>query len=99
MRKLQESAEAARRTAIDRPAKNRKAAIDGSAFRAGLDQVAEPSDGLDQLDAELLAQTPDEDLDRIRVAVEVLVVEMLGQLAAGDDAAGMVHQVREQAVF
>jgi hypothetical protein len=33
--------------------------------------VAEPSDGLDQIERKLLAQAPDEDLDRIRIAVEI----------------------------
>src|ERR1700722_18906904 len=51
----------------------------------GLDDVAEASRGLDDVDAKLLAQSPHEDLDRIRIAVEVLLVEMDDDLAAGND--------------
>ena len=47
----------------------------------GADEVAEAARGLDDVDAELLAQAPDEHLDRIRIAVEILLVEMLDDLA------------------
>ena len=49
----------------------------------GLDEVAEPPHRLDQVHAEFLAQTADEDLDRVGIAIEVLVVEMLDQFGAG----------------
>ncbi len=48
--------------------------------------VAEPADSLDEIDGKLLAQAPDEHLDSIGVAVEILLVEMLDELGAGDDA-------------
>src|SRR3569623_562242 len=56
-------------------------------------EIAETTDGLDDVDVELLADAADEDLDRIRVAVEILVIEMLHQLGARHHAPGMVHQV------
>ena len=89
--KLQNNAEAARRTAIERPARTIEdsAGTPAHAFAPSraVDQVAEAAHGLDDVDAELLAQAADEDLDGVRVAVEILVVEVLGQLAARDDAA------------
>src|ERR1700748_1606072 len=43
-------------------------------------EIAQPSDGLDDVDVQLLADTADKDLDGVRVAVEILVVEMFDQL-------------------
>src|SRR6516162_1295242 len=63
------------------------------------EQIAEPAHGLDDIDAELFADAADEHLDGIGVAIEVLVVEMLDQFAARDHAAGMMHEVGEQAIF
>jgi hypothetical protein len=40
---------------------------------------------------ELAAQAADEDFDRVAVAVEILRVQALGQLALGDDLAGAVN--------
>src|ERR1700752_4399909 len=62
-------------------------------------QVAEAAHGLDHVDAELAADAADEDLDRVGVAVEILVVEVLAQLGARDHAAGMMHEIGEQPVF
>src|SRR5215831_2161548 len=63
------------------------------------EQIAKPAHGLDDIDAELFANAADEHLDGIGVAIEVLVVEMLDQFAARDHAAGMMHEVGEQAIF
>jgi len=48
-----------------------------SAHRPGSQQITEAANGLNDLDAELLADTADKHLDGIGIAVEVLVVEML----------------------
>ena len=61
--------------------------------RVGVEKIAEAAHGLDDVDAELLAQAADEHLDGVRIPVEILVVEVLGQFAPRDDAAGMVHQI------
>src|SRR4029079_9194982 len=61
--------------------------------------VAEPADSLDEIDGKLLAQAPDEHLDGIGVAVEILLVEMLDQLGARDDALTMQHEISEHAIF
>src|SRR6266545_7144653 len=61
--------------------------------------VAEPADSLDEIDGKLLAQAPDEHLDGIRVPVEILLVEMLDKLGAGDHAAPMQHEISEHAIF
>src|SRR5947207_13267679 len=63
------------------------------------EQIAEAAHGLDHVDAELLADASDKDLDGIGVAVEILVVQMLDQFRARDYAAGMVHEIGEQAIF
>src|SRR5262245_12165893 len=62
-------------------------------------KVAEPAPGLDDVDAELLADAADEHLDGVGVAIEVLVIEMLDQLAARHHAAGMMHEIGQQAIF
>src|ERR1051325_10840874 len=61
--------------------------------------VAEPADSLDEILGELLAQTPDEHLDGVGVAVEILLVEMLDELGAGDDPALVQHEISKHAVF
>src|SRR5260370_5123470 len=63
------------------------------------EEIAETAHGLYHVDAELLADSADEDLDGVGVAVKILVVEMLDQLGARDHAAGVVHEVGEQPVF
>src|ERR1700722_1040417 len=78
---------------------NRRSASELARIARRGEQIAEPAHGLDHVDAELLADAADEDLDGVRVAVEILVIEMLDQLGARDDAAGVVHQVGEQAVL
>src|SRR3990170_3527250 len=61
--------------------------------------IAKPPDGLDQIYGKLLAQAPDEHLDRVRVAIEILLVEMLDELGAGDDALPVQHEIMEHPVF
>ena len=55
----------------------------GAERGVGLDDIAEPARGLDYVDAEFLAQAADENLDRVRIAIEILIVEMIDDLAAG----------------
>src|SRR5690606_26531182 len=54
---------------------------------------------LDHVDAHLLAQATDEHLDRIGIAVEILVVQMLDQFRARHHLAHVVHEVGEQPEF
>src|SRR5689334_890547 len=61
--------------------------------------VAQPTYGLDHVGRDLLAQTADEHLDGVAVAVEVLLVEVLDQLGARHHALVVMHQVGEQAVL
>src|SRR5712672_508352 len=63
------------------------------------EQIAEAAHGLDHVDAELLADAADEDLDRVGVPVEILVVQVLDQLRARDDPAGVMHEISQQPVF
>src|SRR5690349_18415153 len=62
-------------------------------------QITEPPHRLDDIDPEFFGNAADEDLDRIGVAVEILVVEMLDQFGARDYPPGMMHQVRQQPVL
>src|SRR5688572_5486672 len=61
--------------------------------------VAETAHRLDHVGRDLLAEAADEDLDRVGVAVEVLVVEMLDQLRARDHATVVVHEIGEEAIL
>src|SRR4051794_36069574 len=49
-----------------------------------VEAVTEATDGGYHIGTQLLANAGDEDLDRVRIAVEVLVVDMLDQLGAAD---------------
>jgi len=65
----------------------------------GHQHVAEPAHRLDDVDSQLLAHAADKDLDRVRIAIEVLIVEMLDEFGAGHHAPFVVHEVGEQPVF
>ncbi len=62
------------------------------------DTWSEKVEGFDA-GAELLAQAADEDLDGVGVAVEVLVVDVLGQLGARHHLVLVVHQVGDDLVL
>src|SRR5258706_3721601 len=64
-----------------------------------MQEIAEPAYGLNHVHAELFSNTADKYLDRIGVAIEVLVVEMFNQLSTRHHAAGMVHEIVQQLVF
>src|SRR5207237_1482950 len=51
------------------------------------------------LRVELAAQAPDQHLDDVAVALEVLVIQALGQFRLGDHIPGAQHQVLENAVL
>ena len=61
------------------------------------EEVAQPADGLDDIDVQLLADAANEHFDGVGIAVEILVVEMFNQLGAGHHSAGMVRPLRRQA--
>ena len=46
-----------------------------------------------EIDAQLLAQTADENFDRVRVSVEILIVKVFDDLRARNDPAGVVQKV------
>src|SRR5258708_29607422 len=79
--------------------KNRRSASELARIGRGRQQITEAAHGLDDLDAELLADTADKHLDGIGIAVEVLVVKMLDKFRARHHAARMVHQVGQQPVL
>src|SRR5215471_5832916 len=58
--------------------------------------VAHAPHRLDHVDAHLLAQASNKHLDRIGIAVEILVVEMLDELRARDHLAHVVHEIGKQ---
>src|SRR5580765_8801673 len=65
--------------------------------------VAAAAQGLDGCElvggVELAPQAPDQHLDHVAVALEVLIVEALGEFGLGDDIARPQHQVLEDAVL
>src|SRR5208337_2773338 len=63
------------------------------------EEITKPAHRLDDVDAELLADAADEHLDRVGVAVEVLIVEVLHQFGARHHPSGVMHQIGEQAIL
>src|SRR5690242_17754129 len=63
------------------------------------EQISQAAHRLDDLDAQLLANAADEHFDRIRIAIEILIVKMFNQLRARHHATGMMHQIRKQSIF
>src|SRR3546814_517619 len=61
--------------------------------------VAEPADRGDHVLAQLLADARHEHLDRVGIAVEILIVNMLDQLGAAHHLALVVQQIAQQLVF
>src|SRR5690606_29450563 len=55
--------------------------------------------GLDDIVANAPADAPDQHFDGVGLALEVLVVEVVDDLHARDDAATLVRQIGEQPVF
>src|SRR4029077_16917549 len=62
-------------------------------------QVTEAPYRLNHVDAQLLANPSDEDLDGVGVAIKILIVKMLDQLRARHHAAGVMHEIGEQPIF
>src|SRR5690348_16779724 len=81
------------------PRRWRPARSNGPDLRRLFKAVAEAADGGDHVGAELLADARHEHLDRVRIAVEVLIVDMLDQLGPADDLALVVHEVAQQLIF
>src|SRR5690554_5456866 len=65
----------------------------------GYDLVAETPDRLDEVVGQLLAQAADEHFYRIGIPVEILIVEVFGQLGPRDDLALVQHEIGEEAKF
>ncbi len=63
------------------------------------DPVSEAADRLDQVGRHLLAEPPDEHLDGVGIAIEVLVIEVFDQLGPRHHAVTVVHQVFEHLVL
>src|SRR5882757_6680808 len=79
--------------------KNSRSASELRRIARRREEIAQPPHRLDDVDAELLADAADEDLDGVGIAVEVLVVEMLDQLAARHHPAGMMHEIGQEPIF
>src|SRR3546814_5826529 len=80
-------------TAVARGAAVRSAFV---AARNG-EAIATAAHGLDRLErafrVELLAQAADEDFQHVGIAVEILLVDVLGEVGLRDQFAGVHHQV------
>src|SRR3954462_4074510 len=68
-------------------------------FGGRVEAVTQAAHGLDQIGVQLLAQAADKDFDRVGVAVEILVIEMLDQFGARHHLAAMMGEIGQQAVF
>src|SRR5580692_4984850 len=79
--------------------KNRRSASELRRIARRCEEITQAAHRLNHVNAELLADAPYENFDRIGVAIEILVIEMLDQLAARDYAARMMHEVGKQAIL
>src|SRR3546814_12302449 len=64
-----------------------------------VEAVSEAADCGDDIGPKLLPYAGDENLDRVRITVEILIVDMLDQFGAGNHLALVVKQIAEQLVF
>src|SRR3978361_2379418 len=62
-------------------------------------RIAKPAHRLNKARVDFLAQAADKDLDRIGVAVEILIVEMFHQFGARHHLAAMMGEIGQQPVF
>src|SRR5690349_17762611 len=88
------------RVSLVSPAPGASVMLFDDLFSLGIDQpIAESPFRQDAVRTDLAAQTADKHLDGVRIAVEVLVVDVLDQLRPRHHAPLMVHQVAEHPVF
>src|SRR5690242_1815648 len=79
---------------------DRDSSLSRRAAQFGIFQrIAKPAHRLNEARVEFLAQAAYEDLDRVGVAVEILVVKMLHQFGARYNLAAMMGKIGEQAIF
>src|SRR5882724_1579615 len=79
---------------------DRDSSLSRRAAQFGIFQrIAKPAHRLNKARVQFLAQAADKNLDRIGVAVEILVVEMLHQLGARYHLAAMMGKIGQQAIF
>src|ERR1051325_2678486 len=64
-----------------------------------VETIAQTAHGLDQVGVEFLAQAADEHLDRIGVAVEILLIEVLDEFGARHDLSLVMGKIGQQTVF
>jgi len=64
-----------------------------------LEAVSKAAYRLNQVRVELLAEASDEHFDRVRIAIEVLIIEMLHEFRTRNHAAAMMGEVGKQAIF
>src|SRR5829696_8290826 len=78
--------------------KNRRSASELARIGRG-EEITESAHRLDHVDAQLFADAADENLNGIRIAIEVLVIKVLDEFRARHHAAGMMHEIGEQPIF
>src|ERR1700730_911437 len=79
--------------------KKRRSASELRRIARRCEEITQAAHRLNHVNAELLADAPYENFDRIGVAIEILIVEMLDQFATRDYAARMMHEVGKQPVI
>src|SRR3546814_4940248 len=76
----------------------RRPTVGPSALRI-FELVAEPADRRDDVGAQLFADARDEHLDRVRIAVEILIVDMLDQIGTRYDLALVMEKIGQQFIL
>ena len=61
--------------------------------------VAEPAHGMNDIGRDFAAKPPNEDFDGVRIAVEILLIEMIDKLRARHDAGLVVHEIGKEPEF
>src|SRR5258708_6058438 len=61
--------------------------------------IAKSTHRLNEISVQLPSQAPNEHFDGIRVAIEILIIQMLDQFGSGDNPALVVGQVGEQPIL
>src|SRR5262245_51316150 len=79
--------------------KKRRSASELRRIARRAQQVTKPANGLDDVDAELPANATDKHLDGVGVAIEVLIVKVLDQLAARDHSSAVVHEISKEPIL
>ena len=72
---------------------------DRAEFIAHLNAVSHAADGLNKCRSEFSAKASDEDFNGVRIAIEVLRIDVFGQFALRNDPPAMMHEIGQHTEF